>query len=292
MDNTVSLLGRYGPVTVVMVFLALLALETILPLRRRVRPRMGRYRVNLFITAIAFIAGTYIVRRIAFGLAVSCEDGRFGLMYLLDMPAALKFAVGFLLMDLTFYYWHRLNHTVMPLWRFHNVHHVDPDLDVTTSFRFHAVEILLSLGFRAAQVALIGVPPILYAVYELVFTCTTAFHHSNLRLPLWLERRLNRVLVTPRMHGIHHSAVRDETNSNYSVVFSLWDLVHRTLRLDVRQPDIEIGVPAYLGLSDNRALGLIAMPLTRQREYWRYPDGRLSLTRAAFAGQSKTYMRE
>ena len=136
-------------------------------------------------------------------------------------------------MDLTFYYWHRLNHTRPLLWRFHNVHHADPDMDVTTSFRFHWGEVLYSTVFRLLQVGLIGVSPLTYLVYEVVFNGATMFHHSNLRLPVAWERRLNRVFVTPRMHGVHHSAVGPETNSNYSVIFSWWDRLNRSLRLNV-----------------------------------------------------------
>ena len=123
-------------------------------------------------------------------------------------------------MDLTFYYWHRLNHLRPLLWRFHNVHHVDPDMDVTTSFRFHLGEVLYSTLFRLLQVGLMGVSPLTYLLYEFIFNCATMFHHSNVRLPLAWERLLNRVFVTPRMHGVHHSALGPETNSNYSVIFS------------------------------------------------------------------------
>ena len=186
-------------------------------------------------------------------------------------------AAGVLLMDLTFYYWHRLNHTRPLLWRFHNVHHADPDMDVTTSFRFHWGEVLYSTVFRLLQVGLIGVLPLTYVVYEVVFNCATLFHHSNLRLPVAWERRLNRVFVTPRMHGVHHSAVGPETNSNYSVIFSWWDRLNRSLRLNVGQTDIVIGVPGYLRPGDNRVLPMLALPFTRQRPYWRWPSGKASL---------------
>jgi sterol desaturase/sphingolipid hydroxylase (fatty acid hydroxylase superfamily) len=119
------------------------------------------------------------------------------------------------MMDLTFYYWHRANRSISFFWRFHNVHHIDPDLDISTSFRFHFGEILYSLVFRAGQIYLLGIPLFTHLVYELVFQCATLFHHSNVRLPITFERSLNKIIVTPRMHGIHHSIVKDETNSNW-----------------------------------------------------------------------------
>jgi sterol desaturase/sphingolipid hydroxylase (fatty acid hydroxylase superfamily) len=151
---------------------------------------------------------------------------------------------------------------------------VDPDLDVSTSFRFHFGEVLYSLGFRVVQVYLIGVSLFTYLVYELVFQCATMFHHSNVRLPITVERVLNNIVVTPRMHGIHHSIVRDETNSNYSVIFRWWDRMHGTLKLNVNQSDVVIGVPAYLRPEDNKFWNLLAQPFRKQREYWRLRDGK------------------
>jgi len=182
-------------------------------------------------------------------------------------------AIGFVLMDLAFYWWHRANHRIRLLWRFHNVHHIDLDLDVSTSFRFHFGEIAYSSVFRVTQVLLIGADPLTYAVYETVFSAETMFHHSNIRLPLKLERLVNKLIVTPRMHGIHHSAVAGETNSNYSVIFPWWDRLSRTLTLNVPQASIRIGVPGYQAPEDNRLWNLVAMPFIRQKRYWRFADG-------------------
>jgi hypothetical protein len=190
-------------------------------------------------------------------------------------------------MDLTFYYWHRLNHTRPLLWRFHNVHHADPDMDVTTSFRFHWGEVLYSTVFRLLQVSLIGAVPLTYLVYEVVFNGATMFHHSNLRLPVAWERRLNRVFVTPRMHGVHHSAVGPETNSNYSVIFSWWDRLNRSLRLNVAPREIVIGVPGYLRPGDNHSLPMLALPFTRQRPYWRWPSGKARWSKSRDAGGTR-----
>jgi sterol desaturase/sphingolipid hydroxylase (fatty acid hydroxylase superfamily) len=106
------------------------------------------------------------------------------------------------------------------------------------------------------------------------FQCATLFHHSNVRLPIRLERALNKVIVTPRMHGIHHSIVKDETNSNYSVIFRWWDVLHGTLRLNIKQADIIIGVPAYMDRQDNNLFNLLMMPFRKQRDYWRQTDGK------------------
>lgn len=181
--------------------------------------------------------------------------------------------VGFLLLDYTTWAWHRLNHRIPILWRFHSTHHTDLDLDASTSFRFHFGELLLSIVYRSTQVAGIGAGPWLVLVYEIVLDASTVFHHSNWRLPIAVERRLVRVIVTPRMRGIHHSIVERETNSNWSSILTWWDRLHRTLRLDVPQGAIAIGLPAYRR-ADELTLGrLRAMPFCRHRLSWSFLDG-------------------
>lgn len=197
----------------------------------------------------------------------------FGLIHLLRCPGWAGFTIGFLLLDLSFYYWHVLNHKVAVLWRFHNVHHIDPDLDVSTGFRFHFGEVLLSTLFRVVQVSLIGISFATFAIYEAVFQANTLFHHSNLRLPIRLERWLNKMLVTPRMHGIHHSQVQRETNSNFGVVFPWWDRLHKTLGLNISQSKIAIGIPGYASSDDNNLWSTFIMPFIKQRDYWRKSDG-------------------
>ena len=273
MDDILPKIHSAAPATVAALFLALLALEGAFPLRKRASRRLPRYIVNAAMTAFTFLAGALAARAVGLNLAEWAQLKSFGLLHAAPLPSSIRFILGFLLMDLSFYYWHRANHELPLLWRFHNAHHIDPDLDVTTSFRFHFAEVLYSSGFRAVQVLSIGVSPITYVFYELVFSCGTAFHHSNLRLPLSFERALGKIFVTPRMHGVHHSAIKEETNSNYSVIFRWWDVLHRTLRLGVRQSDITIGVPAYLAPGDNSFASVLAMPFARQRDYWTGADG-------------------
>jgi sterol desaturase/sphingolipid hydroxylase (fatty acid hydroxylase superfamily) len=189
------------------------------------------------------------------------------------LPGWTQWIVAFLLLDLSFFYWHLANHKVPFLWRFHNIHHFDPALDVSTGFRFHFGEVFLSTLFRVLQVSLIGVPLIAFGAYELVFQAGTLFHHSNLRLPIGFERLLNKLIVTPRMHGIHHSQVRKEANSNYGVVFPWWDWVHRTAGLNIPQSKIEVGIAGYTLAEDNQVWRALILPFVKQRDYWRKPDG-------------------
>jgi len=255
-------------ITAASLFLVLLLLERFLPLRQPTRSFWHRLFVNLLLTGLALVVATFMVRP-GISWALGADLSRIGLLKFMSLSVWLEMLIGFLLLDLSFYYWHLLNHRVGFLWRFHNVHHIDPDLDVTTAFRFHFGEMAFSAVFRIVQITLIGVSLETYLLYELAFTANTIFHHSNVRLPIGVERWLNYLLVTPRMHGVHHSQVEEETNSNFSVVLPWWDWLHRSLRLDVPQDQIQIGVPAYSQEEDNHLWNTLVMPFRRQRDYWR-----------------------
>jgi len=152
------------------------------------------------------------------------------------------------------------------------------------------VEIAYSVVFRAAQIVIIGIPPALYASYEFVFLCAVMFHHSNTLLPVGFERLLNKVLVTPRMHGVHHSVCRQETDSNYASIFSWWDRLHRTLRLNIPQRDVTIGIAGYSAETDNRFWSVMRMPFEKQREYDRWPNGALAAREPRPTAEDATQM--
>ena len=252
-----------GLIVLVVLFVA----ETRAPLRRRVRPRGERLAVNAVLALIAGLVVRLAVVPVGLASATAAERGGFGLLHWLVLPTAVAWLAGVLLLDYTMYLWHRLNHRVPLLWRFHLVHHTDLDLDVSTALRFHAGELLLSCGWRAAQVAVFGPPVALVVVFEVLFETATAFHHSNWRLSPRLDRALASCVVTPRMHGIHHSTLETETNSNWSVMLSWWDRLHRTRRLPRSgEPAPVIGLPAYR--TPLEAWRLLMLPFTRQRPAW------------------------
>jgi sterol desaturase/sphingolipid hydroxylase (fatty acid hydroxylase superfamily) len=166
-----------------------------------------------------------------------------------------------------------LVHRVPWLWRFHKVHHVDLDLDASTALRFHFGEMAISTIWRAAQVRALGVSPLALSVWQTALLLSILFHHSNVELPLALERRLGRFIVTPRMHGIHHSIVREETDSNWSSGLTIWDRLHGTLRLGIPQEEITIGVPSYRDPREVVLPEVLRMPFRKQRPTWCLPDG-------------------
>ena len=262
-----------APILAVTLLVLLFTIERLYPLRKDMRSLLGRLTVNIAISALAFVAAVALVQpAVQWALRWSAEKP-FGLIHLVVLPVWAEFALSFLLMDLAFYYWHVANHRVPFLWRFHNVHHIDPDLDVSTAFRFHFGEIAFSAAFSVVQVSLIGISPWAFAAYHLASQTEVLFHHSNWRLPIGLERLLSYVVVTPRMHGIHHSQVERENKSNFGTVFTWWDRLHRTLGLNIPQEAIVVGIPGYSRAEDNTTGNALLMPFRKQRDYWRDPDG-------------------
>lgn len=246
--------------------LILLIGERLRPLRRGLSDRpSGRLLTNAAMVAGAFGFTRFGVLPVVVWVAEFTSQRGLGLAGMLPLPGPLRAIAAFLAFDYSMYLWHRMNHVVPFLWRFHRVHHTDLELDLTTAFRFHAGEIAASIAFRAAQVALIGASPRTALIYEVCMQSATAFHHANIRLPGALERALNKIFVTPRMHTIHHSIEKREVDSNWSVIFSFWDRLHKTFSPPFPERVIEIGVPEIRDAGKLSIWSLLAMPF-RKRE--------------------------
>jgi sterol desaturase/sphingolipid hydroxylase (fatty acid hydroxylase superfamily) len=230
------------------------------PLRRAVEPKGRRFRTNFALAAVTAAVVQIADRPLTRPAAALVERRRWGLVKRSGLPHWAQDVAAFLLLDYTLWAWHKLNHRWPPLWRHHAVHHADPDLDVSTGVRFHPGEMLASVPWRLAQIFLIGAGPRALSRWQSALFLSVLFHHSNVRLPLALERALSVLFVTPRQHGIHHSNVPDEMDSNWSSLLNVWDRFHGSLRMDVPQESITIGLPPP---SDTRALTfrrLMTMP--------------------------------
>src|SRR5258705_1435623 len=247
-------------------------LELRQPLRREVEPKLRHGARNLAVAGLGAAALQITENPIADRLTALVERRKLGLLKLLRLPVWLETALAVVLLDYSLYLWHFLTHKVPFLWRFHIVHHADLHLDASTALRFHFGELALSAPWRAGQIVVIGVSPLAFSIWQKLLLISILFHHSNVLLPIETERRLNRLIVTPRMHGIHHSIVRDETNSNWSSGLTVWDQLHKTLRLNVPQDEITVGVPAYREPEDVELLKILAMPFGEQRPTWRLPN--------------------
>jgi sterol desaturase/sphingolipid hydroxylase (fatty acid hydroxylase superfamily) len=242
--------------------------ERLVPLRPAMENKLRRTIRNLFTGGVGLACMTLLQAPLLQPVASWIVRERIGLLHAVEWPRWAEILVAVVLLDYTLWWWHWANHRVPFLWRFHLVHHVDRDLDSSTALRFHFGELVLSVPVRAAQMILIGVDPFSLWLWQTILFASILFHHANLRLPLGLERVLVRLIVTPRMHGIHHSDRQEETNSNWSSLLSVWDFVHRTFRLDVPDETITIGVPAYHDPRDVTIGKILTLPFRRQRSDW------------------------
>lgn len=253
-------------------FATVLWWERTRPLRRRTESKARRDVRNLAVAALSATAIRLTERPVTQALTRAVHQYHWGIVKQLQLPAWLEVALAVVLLDYTLYLWHVLAHRVPWLWRFHRVHHADLDLSASTALRFHFAEMMLSVPWRAAQVLGIGASPLSLSAWQTLTLVAILFHHSNVALPLRTERWLCRLVVTPRMHGIHHSLVEGETNSNWATILTFPDYLHGTYCLNVPQQAITIGVPEYRDPRELRFWDLVRMPFGKQRPAWQFPD--------------------
>ena len=176
-----------------------------------------------------------------------------------------------LLLDFLIYWWHRANHEVGFLWRFHEVHHLDRFLDSTSALRFHFGEVLLSAGARAVVIALFDIPIASILVFEALILAAAIFHHSNIALPAPLERVLARVVITPSIHWVHHHKLRRDTDSNYGTILSIWDPLFGSRSPTPRALTMPIGVEAR---AEQPFLNLLVRPFVAESRRTAQPERR------------------
>jgi sterol desaturase/sphingolipid hydroxylase (fatty acid hydroxylase superfamily) len=256
-------------------FIWLVSLELRRPLRRSVESKLKRDIRNLAVAGISAGMLQILERPVTGPLSRWVEKHHIGLLKMRPLSPKLEIGLAIGLLDYTLYLWHVLAHKAPFLWRFHQVHHVDLDMDASTALRFHFGELAISVLWRAVQICLIGVSPRALAIWQTALLLEIMFHHSNVKLPLPLEKWLGRIVVTPRMHAIHHSVQESETNSNWSSGLTIWDWLHGTLKVRETDCPVTIGVPAYSNADEMTLRKILQMPFSKQKPSWpdRKPDG-------------------
>jgi sterol desaturase/sphingolipid hydroxylase (fatty acid hydroxylase superfamily) len=244
------------------VFALMATLEALAP-RRRLRTAKGaRWLANLSITFLNTILLRLLFPAGAVAFAMAARDRGWGVLNTLDLPVPVEAVLAVIALDAVIYAQHAAFHLQPWLWRLHMMHHADLDIDVTTGARFHPLEILISMGIKAAAIAAIGPSPTAVVAFEVILNALAMFNHSNVALPLAVDRVLRLLVVTPDQHRVHHSVIIREMNGNYGFNLSLWDRLFGTYRAQpVRGHEgMTIGLANY---RDPRRLTLphlLAMP--------------------------------
>jgi sterol desaturase/sphingolipid hydroxylase (fatty acid hydroxylase superfamily) len=262
-----ELLLEREPLIRVACFLGVLAVmaawELAAPRRRREIPRLLRWTSNLGIVAIDTIVVRLTFPVVAVGFALMAAERGWGLFNVLETPGWPAVVVSMLALDLAVYLQHVMLHAVPAFWRLHRMHHADLEFDVTTGVRFHPVEILLSMAIKLGVVASLGPPAMAVLLFEVLLNATSQFNHSNVRMPVGIDRMLRWLVVTPDMHRVHHSIRPNETNSNFGFNLPWWDRLLGTYRAQPREGHeaMTIGIEQFRTRRDLRLDRMLIQPL-------------------------------
>ena len=220
-------------------------LEFLIPRRKNNQKRLFRWGNNYALIFVGNLISKVILPMGTVAFAIKMEDGDFGLLNWLQTPSPISVIFTIIFLDFIIYWQHVIFHRVPILWRLHRVHHSDDFLDVSSALRFHPIEILLSYGIKFFFIFLLGASSSGVLIFEIILNGCAIFNHSNIYLPRAVDQTLRKFLVTPDFHRIHHSVVREETDSNFGFNISLWDYLFKTYRTRGFEEDenYEIGVP-------------------------------------------------
>ena len=250
------------------VFVLFATLETVAHKRARNLRRVERWPHILVLTVL----GSAITRLIPIaGLAsvsLYTADQGWGVFNVVALlPTWVAVVLAMIALDLAVWAQHVATHKVEPLWRLHRVHHTDVDIDVLTAFRFHPLEILVSFGWKTVVILALGAPVEAVLWFEIVLNACAQFNHSNLRLPVWLDRVLRVVIVTPDMHRVHHSVDRSESDTNYGFCLSIWDrLFGRYTHQFAAGEDAPVGQTYWRDAKEQSIVALLIQPFRRAPE--------------------------
>jgi len=229
------------------IFAVMALWEVFAPRRPLSQSRTVRWSSNLGLVILNSFVLRLLFPAAAVGMAVFAAEQGWGMFNYFTVPFWLAVLASVLVLDFFIWLQHVMVHAVPALWRLHRVHHADLDFDVTTGSRFHTLEILLSMGIKFAVILLLGPPVLAVVIFEVLLNATAMFNHSNVRLPLAVDRVLRWFVVTPDMHRVHHSVEDDETNSNFGFNLPWWDRLFGTYRDQPRagHEAMSIGIHGY-----------------------------------------------
>jgi len=237
--------------------------ETFLPFRSLPSSTTRRWLANTVLIVASNVALVCVYRFSGIALAFTMRGESHGVLNRVALPYWAKFAIGFAGLDLVAYVSHRLQHAIGPMWRMHQVHHSETDLDLTTGFRFHPLETLFAEGLALAGVALMGTPPAAVGFSGLAIIVLDFFEHGNFRIPDRADGILRWLIITPSMHRFHHSEAVAEQNANFGTVFSFWDRMFGTFLEGNAAAPARCGLAELANGSELNAARLMLLPFQR-----------------------------
>jgi sterol desaturase/sphingolipid hydroxylase (fatty acid hydroxylase superfamily) len=256
-------MNLHRSIFIVLLFLIIVVLESIRPLFANRKKRFRHYCRNIAIFAIYSVFVSFPFSFLAVNVFYFLELKHFGIAYLLPEIFWLRIIVVIVLIDLWMYIWHRLNHKIAFLWRFHRMHHSDNQMDISTAVRFHPGEIFFSSIIRFVPILLIGAQIQELAIYEIVMFVAIFLHHSNFYLPEKIDKVYRLIFVSPWLHWLHHSEWQPETDSNFGTIFSFWDRLAGTFRLKNDPTAIQYGLKEFQASYWQTIVGMLRTPFVK-----------------------------
>jgi sterol desaturase/sphingolipid hydroxylase (fatty acid hydroxylase superfamily) len=241
------------------VFTVMVTWEYFSPRRKQHIARTQRWPINLGLAVCNMVLMRLSIGSLAYTTALSAGERGYGLLNWLQVPEAAAIVITLLTLDFAIYGQHIVMHKIPLLWRLHKIHHSDLEFDATTAVRFHPLEIVLSMLYKTLWIILIGAHPVAVIAFEVILNAAATFNHSNVTIPVAIDKMLRWLLITPDAHRIHHSAEPSETDSNYGFSISWWDRLCGTYTAEPKLPQTELLIglkpyPEQAGLNFNRLL--------------------------------------
>jgi len=252
-EPTIRLIFFFG------IFFMMSILEYIIPKRELLLSKLKRWANNIFLVFLNSLLLRIFFPTAAIGVAIYTNNNSIGLFNFFELPFIPRVILSILLLDLIIYTQHRFFHTIDFFWKFHKVHHSDMDYDVTTGFRFHPLEILLSMIIKIFFIFILGVPIIAVLIFEVILSTLAVFNHSNINLPKKLDKILRYFIVTPDMHRIHHSVYSDELNSNYGFNLTLWDRLFKTYKESPKDSYTTMTIGLKNAQDENKTVSILSI---------------------------------
>ena len=241
-------------------------LELRIPFSKRPYSKLNHARINITFTLITLILNLFgalgILKAVDF-----VSTNNFGLLNMIVMPLWMYVFIGLLLMDfIGAWLIHWIQHNVKWMWKFHIIHHSDPNVDVTSGLRHHPVENVFRLCFTILAILISGANFGLVMIYQTVSVFFAHFSHANIRLPEKIEYFMSFIFVTPRFHRIHHHFMQPHTDSNYGNIFSFWDYIFKTKKDFINSKNIQYGIDTHMNKKEiSSVINLLMIPFQPYR---------------------------
>ena len=244
------------------------AIWEMIELRKEIyQNKIHRWKTNLAMATLGVIALQILIPVTATLTAIWAQQNRWGMLNNMEIPQWTAIIITIIILDMAIYWQHVLSHKIPVLWKFHKVHHTDRDLDVSSGVRFHPVEIMLSMIYKCAVIAILGAPPWAVFIFEIALNASAMFTHSNAKLNLNADKIIRKIFVTPDMHRVHHSVRPNETNTNFGFNLSIWDRIFKTY---IPQPkdghkNMKLGLNEYQNNNPTKLTWSLKLPFTGKK---------------------------